>query len=285
MPPVPYARLFRGLPVHVIQARAAALDRKRKRVITTAGDIAYDTLVYAIGSESQVSDPFSIRRRLQDARQVTIVGAGLTGIELASELAERHPQLDVTLVDAGTLGAQLSPKAATHLRNWMREHNVRVVENTRVTTVDDGLTIWCGSFRLSPIARDAGLEVNERGQIVVDEFLRSSDPSIYAIGDAAACGKLRMSCAVALPMGRYVADLLTGATSDPFRFSFVIRCISLGRKDGIIQFVNADDVPRDKCLTGRPAAWIKELICRYAVMSIRLETRGVHYYWPQAEAA
>ena len=274
VPPVPYARLFRSLPVRFIRARATALDRARKRVITTEGEIAYDKLVYAIGSANDLNDPFTIRRRLHDAKRATIVGAGLTGIELTSELAERHPHLRLTLIDAGTLGRDLSAKAATHLRDWMREHGVRVVENTRVTTLDDDVVIWCNAFHLSPIARDAGLHVNERGQIIVDEHLRSSDPSIYAIGDAAISGTRRMSCAVALPMGTYVADLLTGATSDPFRFAFLIRCISLGRKDGIIQFVNADDSPREKCLTGRPAAWIKELICRYTITSLRLQSRG-----------
>lgn len=274
VPPVPYARLFRGLPVTFMRASVTAIDRARKLVNTSQGDVAYDRLVYALGSASEVSDPLTIRRRLGHAKTVTVVGAGLTGIELASELAERHPHLDVTLIDAGTLGADLSHRAAAHLRNWLREHRVNVVENTRVSSVDSDVVIWCTSFRLSPIARDAGLRVNGRGQIVVDEFLRSSDPSIYAIGDAAISGALRMSCAVALPMGSYLADLLTGATDEPFRFKFMIRCISLGRRDGIIQFVNADDSPREKCLTGRPAAWIKELICRYTVTALRLESRG-----------
>ena len=131
--------------------------------------------------------------------------------------------------------------------------------------------MWCTSFEVSAIAREAGLRVNERGQIVVDDFLRSSDPDIYAAGDAADCRGRRMSCALALPMGAYVADLLSGATEKPFRFGFVIQCISLGRNDGIIQFVHADDSPKERCLTGRPAAWIKELICRYTVMSMRME--------------
>lgn len=274
VPPIPYARLFRNLPVTFVKARVTAIDRDSRRVLTTEGVFAYDKLVYALGSASDVSDPFAIRRRVQHAKTVTVVGAGLTGVELASELAERHPHLEVTLIDAGALGEHLSSRAATHLRNWMREHNVRVIENTRVNEAEGDVVVWCNAFSLSPIARQAGLRVNDRGQIVVDDHLRSSDSSIYAIGDAAASGDLRMSCAVALPMGTYVADHLTGATREPFRFSFVIQCISLGRKDGIIQFVHADDTPRDRCLTGRPAAWIKELICRYTVTSLRLQSRG-----------
>jgi len=131
--------------------------------------------------------------------------------------------------------------------------------------------IHCTSFDLSPIAWDAGLRVNERGQVLVDDHLRSiSDPSIYAIGDAAYVPKRRMSCALALPMGEYVADMITGKTRDAFRFGFVIQCISLGRTNGIIQFVTPDDAPRDKAILGRPAAWVKELVCRYTILSMKM---------------
>lgn len=303
--PIPYSRLFRDLPVEVIQARVTSIDRGAKRVRTTQGELAYDQLVYALGSVSEtpehavsVGNPMAVRARLRNAKHVLIVGAGLTGIETASEIAERHPHVDVTLLDSHTLGSDLSPRARRHLREWLDEYHVTVIENTRVTAVDaEGVmlngeqrlyadvVLWCGSFRLSPIAREAGLEVNARGQVVVDEQLRSSDPSIYAIGDAAACSALRMGCAVALPMGAYVADLLSGETREPFRFAFAIRCISLGRRDGIIQFVEPNDAPRELALTGRPAAWIKEMVCRFTVLSVRLERHGVHYRWPKAEAA
>lgn len=264
IPPIPYARLFRNLPVNFIRARVTSIDRERKLV---NGTIPYDKLIYALGS---VNPPFE---PVRGARSVAVIGGGLTGIETASEIAGRHPEVKVTLYEAGTIGRGLSPKAQLHLREWLAEHNVDVVENQRAEarpTFAD-VTIWCTSFTLSPIAREAGLRVNARGQIVVDDYLRSSDPDIYAVGDAADSRGRRMSCALALPMGSYVADLLTGATKKPFRFGFVIQCISLGRNDGIIQFVHSDDSPKELCLTGRAAAWVKELICRYTVMSMRLE--------------
>lgn len=303
--PIPYSRLFRGLPVEFVQARVTSIDRERKRVQTTDGELAYDKLVYALGSESvtpehavSVANPLAVRAKLREAKHVVIVGGGLTGIEVASEIAERHPHLDVTLVHSGQLGDDLGARAQRHLREWMEAHHVTLLEETRVTSVDAegvmlesgehlfaGAVLWCGAFRVSDIARTAGLRVNERGQIVTDEQLRSSDPSIFAIGDAAARGKLRMSCALALPMGAYVADVIAGATSEPFRFAFAGRCISLGRHDGIYQMVNADDSPRELAITGRPGAWVKEMVCRYTTLSLRLESRGVHYRWPKAEVA
>jgi NADH dehydrogenase FAD-containing subunit len=304
--PIPYERLFRKLPVEVIRARVLSIDRAQKSVLTTRGAVRYDRLIYALGSSSttpehavSVGNPTSIRSRLAHARSAIVVGGGLTGIETTAEIAERHPHIGMALIDGETIGKNLSPRARTHLRDWFDGHGVTLFDRTRVTAVVEGgvilesgqrleadLVIWCGPFALSPIARDAGLEVNARWQIVVDGFLRSSDPSIYAIGDAAISGSRRMSCALALPMGAYVADVVCGATREPFRFGFAGVCISLGRSDGIIQLVHADDTPRDTAITGRPGAWMKELICRYALLSVRLESHGVHYSWPKpAEAA
>lgn len=284
IPPIPYARLFRNLPVSFIRARVTSIDRERKLV---NGTVPYDKLVYALGSAGYV--PADVR----NARSVAVIGGGLTGIETASEIAERHPHIKVTLYDAGTIGRRLSAKAREHLHQWFAAHDVTLVENERVLnagrasarpTLAD-VVVWCTSFELSPIAGESGLHVNARGQIVVDDHLRSSDPDLYAVGDAADFRGRRMSCAIALPMGAYVADALAGVTNDPFRFGFAIQCISLGRNDGIIQFVHPDDSPKELCLTGRTAAWVKELICRFTVISMRLETRGIHYRWPKMEAA
>lgn len=303
--PVPYERLFRNVPVTLVQARVTSIDRARKRVITNNGELAYDKLVYALGSMSEtprhavsVGHPLQIRARLADAKHVVIVGGGLTGIETASEIAERHPHLDVSLVDGGEIGSMLSQRARRHLHDVMDRHHVTLLEHTRVTAVEEdgvqlatgqklfaSVVIWCSAFRVSDIARKSGLRVNANDQIEVDAQLRSSDPSIYAIGDAAVVPHRRMSCALALPMGGYVADLLSGVTDEAFRFGFAIQCISLGRNDGIVDFVNSEDVPRGVSITGRAAAWIKEMICRYTILSVRMETRGVHYSWPKAELA
>ena len=206
-------------------------------------------------------------------------------LERAAEIAERFPQKRVRLYDANRIGSDLSASGERHLRDWMTKRNVELHDEERVTDADAGLVLWCTRFALSPIARDAALEVNERGQIIVDDHLCSSDPSIFAIGDAAVFGNIRMGCVSAMPMAAYVADFIAGATTDPFRFAFAIRCISLGRRDALIQFVNADDTPRDRIMTGRRAAWVKEFICRYVMMSIRLERVGLHYSWPKTAAA
>ena len=302
VPIIPYARIFRHLPVALIRARVTSIDRAHQFVTTTSGDVRYDTLIYALGSTSEsklpdaltVSSP-TLNARLHHARSVLVVGGGLTGIETASEIIERFPDIKVTIADRERIGANLSDGARKHLFDWFTNRDVVLRENEEVLLPLAGeggpaererdLVIWCGSFSLSRIALEAGLMVNERGQILVDENLRSSDPAIFAIGDAAAFGNLRMACATALPMAAYVADYVAGTTTRPFRFAYAFVCISLGRNDGLVQFVNADDTPREKFLSGRPAAWVKEFICRYVVAAIRLERVGVAYRWPKKQAA
>jgi NADH:quinone reductase (non-electrogenic) len=284
-----YAKFFRGLPIEFVRARVQRIDRGQRIVDTTAGALEYGRLLYALGSSTaSLTGPAAareIRDRLKNAKTVAVVGAGLTGIEVAAEIAERFPAVRVTLFESGTIGSDLSDGAARHLRSWMAEHNVELRDRQRVENAGADIVIWCTSFAVSPIARDAGLQVNARGQILVDENLRSSDPSIFAVGDAAAFRDLRMGCVSAMPMAAYAADYLAGAAGGPFRFGFAIRCISLGRHDGIVQFVDADDTPRDRFLSGRPAAWVKEFICRYVVSSIRLERIGLHYSWPKPAVA
>lgn len=303
VPLLSFAKLFRKLPVDVLRTRVQSIDRAAKVIHTADGPVEYDKMIYALGSVQEkrehalsVENPAHVRERLANAKSVIVIGGGLTGIETAAEIAERHPHLSVTLIDGGRLGAQLSERAARYLAEVFEAMRITVLENTRVArtiaggveltggeTLSADVVLWCGAFRLSPIAAEAGLEVNGRGQIVVDPFLRSSDPSIWAAGDAAELPDSRMGCVTAMALGAYAADAVLGATKEPFRFAFAAMCISLGRNAGIIQFTDDDDQPRDSFLSGRPGAWVKELVCRYTVLSIRLEILGIPYNWPKGD--
>lgn len=71
-----------------------------------------------------------------------------------------------------------------------------------------------------------------------------------------------MACATALPAASHAATCLIaearGREPRPMRFRFVVQCVSLGRRDGLIQAVRADDTPRELVLTSRTAAHVKE---------------------------
>ncbi|MER6238539.1 FAD-dependent oxidoreductase [Streptomyces clavifer] len=229
---------------------------------------------------------------------VVVVGGGLTGLEAAAEIAEARPDLDVALAARGGLGDWLSPAGRRHVRKVFDGLGITVHEHTAVSGVDadrvataDGtfvpaaVTVWTTGFAVHPIARASTLEVTGTGQIVVDGTMRSvSHPDVYAIGDAAmAMGPgnkpLRMSCATGIPAAWQAADSLaarlTGGKLPDAPLRYFNQCISLGRKEGLIQYVTADDRAVRAALTGRFAALYKELVCKGAAWSVANPTLGM----------
>ncbi|MER7330763.1 MULTISPECIES: FAD-dependent oxidoreductase [unclassified Micromonospora] len=236
--------------------------------------------------------------RLDAGQTVVVVGGGLTGLEAATEIAEARPDLDVALAVRGGLGDWLSPKGRAHLRKVFGKLGITVYEHAAVTGVEadrvataDGttipaaVTVWTTGFVVHPIAKATALEVTGTGQIVVDETMRSvSHPDVYAVGDAAhAMGPgdkpLRMSCASGVPTAWQAADAiaarLTGGNLPDTPLRYFNQCISLGRKEGLIQYVTADDRAVQAVLTGRLAAVYKELVCKGAAWGVANPTLGL----------
>jgi len=257
----------------------------------------------ALGGQEDAERLGAVLVSLPAGKRVLVVGGGLTGIEAAAELAEARPDLRVELAAPEPPAAAFAPAGAAHLERVFARLRVAVHAGVRVTALDAGaahladgralpfdVCLWAAGFVAPSLAAHAGLPVNARGQLVVDATLRvPGHPEILAAGDAAAVSAagatLRMACATAMPMGTFVADELAreraGEAPRPFRFAYMIQCVSLGRRDGLVQRVGPDDRPLPKVWTGRRAAFIKEMVCRSTVLSIRAERRGVRMYrWP-----
>ncbi|MCQ9184842.1 FAD-dependent oxidoreductase [Streptomyces sp. IBSBF 2953] len=312
--PRPLGEMFAGTGVRLKIARVTRVDVDRRTVAVHSADgveeLAYDTLVYALGSgwndqgvpgaaehaHQIASRPGALRLRerlsgLAAGQPVVVVGAGLTGVEAATEIAEARPDLDVSLAARAGLGDWLSSKGRRHLRKVVDGLGITVHEHTAVTAVEadhvvtaDGrsvpsaVTVWTTGFAVHPVARATALEVTGTGRIVVDRTLRSvSHPDVYAIGDAALVTgpgdkPLRMSCASGVPMAWQAADALagrlTGGKIPTVPLRYFNQCVSLGRREGLIQYVTADDRAVRAALTGRPAAIYKELVCKGAAWGV-----------------
>jgi NADH dehydrogenase FAD-containing subunit len=151
------------------------------------------------------------------------------------------------------------------------------------------LCLWAGSFRGATLGRESGLAVNEKDQLLVDETMRSlTAPEIYVAGDSAALPAtyqpyLVMGCKTAMPQGIHAAENLLaemrGEAPQPLRFSYIITCVSLGRRDGLIQALKPDGEPKTNFVRGRSAAWIKEIVCRSTVLALQLERHFNFYDW------
>ncbi|GAA3145559.1 FAD-dependent oxidoreductase [Planomonospora alba] len=317
----PLREMFAGTGVELRVARVTGVDVDRRTVAVVdadgAGELAYDTLVYALGSgwDAQgvpgaaehaheiAGRPGALRlrerlARLGAGRSVVVVGGGLTGLEAAAEIAEARPDLDVALAARGGLGDRLSPRGRGHLRKVFARLGITVHEHAEVTGVGAdhvtlaggrvlpaAVTVWTTGFAVHPIAKATALETTGTGRIVVDGTMRSvSHPDVYAVGDAAmAAGPggrpLRMSCASGIPTAWRAADAiaarLTGGRPPSTPIRYVNQCISLGRGEGLIQYVTADDRAVRAALSGRLAAVYKELVCRGAAWGVAHPTLGL----------
>ncbi|MFD9951309.1 NAD(P)/FAD-dependent oxidoreductase [[Kitasatospora] papulosa] len=294
--------MLEGTGARFVRGWVTAVDADAQTVrIDDDRSLPYDTLVYALGGVADtaavpgvedhaytLSGPEEAEAlagrlaRLGGSGTVVVAGSGLTGVESAAEIAERHPELDVLLVGRDEPGASMNPKARAYLRAALDRLGVRVRSGVEVAKVlpdtvvsADGehlaaeVVLWTSGTRVSPLAAATGLEVDARGRIVTDTALRSvSHPDVYAVGDAAAIrqgyGVMHGTCQGGMPTGVHAAvsivRVLRGKRPKPFRFGYYHTPVSLGRDDAVVQFTRPDDSPRRICLTGRAAARYKEAV-------------------------
>ncbi|MFJ3835452.1 NAD(P)/FAD-dependent oxidoreductase [Streptomyces sp. NPDC054904] len=278
--------------------RIDAVDRGL--VLAGGGTLAYDYLVYAVGSGSadptvpgaaEFAHPLAtleeaavLRPALEAApatAAVTVVGAGPSGIETAAELAEEGRA--VTLVCGGPLGPYLHPRGRRTVARRLSKLGVSVLEGpgTKVTAVTraavsladgreipSGVTVWTAGFAVPDLAVRSGLSTDPEGRLLTDETLISVDDGrIVAAGDSAAPSGLpvRMSCQAAMPMGARAADtvlsLIGGEPPAVFNQPFGAQCISLGRGAGVFQFADRFDTAIWFKVGGRLGAKLKEVVC------------------------
>jgi NADH:quinone reductase (non-electrogenic) len=327
----PLAGLLRGTRIRLVQAVVTGIDPAGRRVLVRGAggeaheqSIAYDYLVYALGSTSQTGripgarehaytldhpSVAALSARLPDLARsggrVLVVGGGPTGVELATEVAEAHPGLKVTLATRREVVPRFSEAARTYVRGALAGLGIELVERTAIAEVradaavaDDGrrfpfdACVLTGGFGVSDLARRSGLRVNGLGQVLIDRTMRSlSHPEIYAVGDAAmpadAPGApVRMSVVTALMMGAHGADSLAahlrGTPPTAFGMSYGAAGISLGRRNGVVQFLDGSrDTPRRAILTGRLAVSVREFFVRVALGMIKAQrTVPWVFEWP-----
>ncbi|MCV9386509.1 nitrate reductase [Reichenbachiella ulvae] len=213
---------FEELNVHLhTSCSIDKINREEKTVLDQHGQTHdYDVLILATGSRAfvppnvPIDKPglFTMRdRQSADALKeftgnqghVVIVGGGLLGLELASALREIDVEVSVIQLSARLMERQLDPMASTLLRALMEDMGINVYTNDEVQAVrsyeaekrieadlKSGKTIKgnaivyaIGTRPNSEMAREIGLDCG-RG-ILVNDYLQTSDPAIYAIGEIA----------------------------------------------------------------------------------------------------
>ena len=298
---------------------AESIDAGRRTVRVAGGaELDYDYLIYAVGSRCRtdlipgaaehattvgdLDGALAARDRfaaLPAGAAVTVIGGGLTGVEVATELTETG-RARVRLVTDRELAPSVGDGGRDHLRRFFTRAGIELIEDTKVAevgthgvvladgaTLPSDLTVLTTAFEAPELARASGLPVARNGVLRVDESLVCVEaPGVVGAGDATLVGErgLRMSCQAAIPMGTHAAEtvlaLAGGIAPRPVRTRFTGQCISLGRRAALWQRSNAADVPTSFTLTGRPGALLKEQICTYTIRFPLNPRRGrVSYSW------
>ena len=229
--------------------RAESIDREARRVRTSNGrEVEYDVLVLATGSfpfvppvtgrdrnachvYRTIEDLEAIRASASEARVGVVVGGGLLGLEAAKALVDLGLETHVVEFAPRLMALQVDEGGGSMLRRKIEALGVRVHTGKNTREISDGvearhrmsfvdgssletdLIVFSAGIRpRDELARKSGLEVGERGGIVIDDACRTSDPHIYAIGECALWrGKLFGLVAPGYQMAQVVAARLTGA--------------------------------------------------------------------------
>ncbi|WP_214104821.1 NAD(P)/FAD-dependent oxidoreductase [Acrocarpospora catenulata] len=310
---VPLDRILGPVGVERLPGTVTAIDTGRRSVsVARRGDRAYRRLILASGSALRRPDlpggahlfdvdtlPGAVAldhhlRTLPDRPPgsgrftAVVVGAGFTGIEVATELAGRlrtlagpyGHEVRVVLVErAGVLGPELGPGPRPVISAALDEVGVEVRLNMTVTALDAGqvrfgdgtevpayTTVWTAGMTASLLTGQIPGRRDGLNRLLVDKHLRAPEaPEVFVAGDAAAAAAddshlTLQSCQHAIPLGRYaghnaVADLL-GRPPLEFVPEPYVTCLDLGAAGAVL----TTGWDRSVKLTGAPAKDVKRAI-------------------------
>lgn len=231
--------------------RVVSINREKKTVSwesnSSSGELAYDSLVLATGSDALIPGPwktqkehFSILNSFQDLENllpkvseaqnsIAIVGGGLIGCEVASDLNKAGKKVTLFHGVDRLMERQLSESQSAELLTHFQNLGIDVRLNTMVQGFESGkvllpeghsfsadlILVAVGFLPRTELAKQAGLETG-RG-IKTNDFLQTSDDSIFAIGDSAEINV--QIYAFVLPIRsqvKWLTDYLSGKTTEPW---------------------------------------------------------------------
>ena len=230
---------------------AARIDRDRRvvvvRDVTTGAEdeLPYDALILSPGASPvrppipgieralslrNVEDTDALVAAVRDARTAVVIGGGFIGLEMAENLV--HLGLQTAVVEAtDQVMAPLDPEMVEPVHRRIRRAKVDLHLGAAVTAIgDDDVTLSTGetlpadvvvaAIGVRPetgLAASAGLALGPRGGIAIDEQFRTSDPHIFAVGDAVEKRDGLDGSEALIPLantanrqGRFVADVIAG---------------------------------------------------------------------------
>ena len=187
------------------------------RTVQLAGrdPIPYDSLVIALGctdnfhgiegapQHSTGVQSLSATRRtyqlLNDTKpygQIHIVGGGLSGVEVASELRESRPDLNIRILDRSSLMSAFPGKLQKFVASWFKEHDVELRSQVHITRLEEGVihngdeeilsdvTVWTAGIQPVELVQKLTFPKDKQGRLIVNEWHELPEArDVFVIGD------------------------------------------------------------------------------------------------------
>lgn len=198
------------------------IDPASKTVISASGqELSYDALVLATGSYPfvppisgndrqdchvyrTIEDLDAIKASAESSRSGVVIGGGLLGLEAAKALKDLGLETHVVEFAPQLMAVQVDERGGAILKDKIEALGVRVHTGKATQEIVDGetsrhrlnfqdgeslevdmLVFSAGIRPQDTLARECGLALGERGGVIIDDFCRTSDENIYAIGEVA----------------------------------------------------------------------------------------------------
>jgi len=197
-----------------------SIDREKKIIKVDGKEIPYDILVINTGAKIKLPDipglvgdrvhyltteltyAKKIESIMSKGKRAVILGGGIIGLEMAETLLQKdYSSVSMIVSSVSLLSQQLDPDMGEKFHPIVKNEGIALHLSTTVTSAESGkngiklflsngetieadwLLVAKGIVPNVDLARDAGLKIGKTGGIEVNQYLQTSDPSIYAAGD------------------------------------------------------------------------------------------------------
>lgn len=209
--------------IELIIDRVTKINREEKNVVTRDGEtIEYKKLIIATGSlpfipsfipghdlenvypvlkeEEYLNE---VLKKSAAAKNIVVIGGGFIGVEFAEQFATNGKNVTLVELADACVGAAFDKEYTDELEVKLIEGGIDVRTGSKVVKINgekavesielesgekidaDLVILGLGARPNGELAKEAGIEVTNRGAIIVDQYTRTSDPDVFAVGDCA----------------------------------------------------------------------------------------------------
>jgi NADPH-dependent 2,4-dienoyl-CoA reductase/sulfur reductase-like enzyme len=209
--------------IELLVDEVVRVDKEHKiAVLSNNGEISYDKLILATGSLPFIPKSIagydlknvfpilkdeeylnSMMEQLTELQNIVVVGGGFIGVEFAEQFKKAGKNVTIVEVAEKCLWQAFDDEYCNKAEEEMKQNGIMIKTAAKITSIAgngrvefielengetikaDAVIMGIGAMPNSELAKNAGIMVNEKGAIVVDEYLRTSMRDVFAVGDCA----------------------------------------------------------------------------------------------------